>query len=452
MKFTTTLLSIVALFFFTSVTHAEETRTDNSNNENYDFYYQDLVVSAYYSPLPNQVRYLRDSYESDVRLNGNGTNGADGTEVFMGMLAAPKSYAFGTQIEIPGLGIGEVHDRGGAIIEKQGYHRIDVWMGYGDEGLTRALNWGMRKVTGKVFFEKNQKAGLDYTVVPAAQPQVAQAKAVERVAGTFTKNVELGQVDTQIPALKKLLNTLGYFLGEVDNNYFDEDLKASVIRFQIDQGIIASANTYEAGYVGSSTRKALEKALSEKPKTEVQTEKTENVQMAITNSLSKDSTGEDVKKLQGILAGLGYYQGPIDGVYSDDVMAAVFAFQKDSGILKSFNEVGAGHFGEKTKKALANALKEKEIKVAAFPVQKSLVLEGTPVEQSQVASATITPENISFPFTRSETLEMGEQGDHIIELQKALAEKGFLEYKYITGYFGPITAKAVDMAKETIIK
>ena len=78
---------------------------------------QTFIISAYYSPLPDQRVYFRGSYDADRRLNGNGTNGADGTQVYPGMLAAPKSYAFGTKLEIPGLGVGTIHDRGGAIVD-----------------------------------------------------------------------------------------------------------------------------------------------------------------------------------------------------------------------------------------------------------------------------------------------------------------------------------------------
>jgi hypothetical protein len=33
------------------------------------------------------------------------------------MIAAPKTYAFGTHIFFDGLGLGRVEDRGGAIVE-----------------------------------------------------------------------------------------------------------------------------------------------------------------------------------------------------------------------------------------------------------------------------------------------------------------------------------------------
>ena len=75
-----------------------------------------LVATAYYSPLPGQKYYLRGNYEKEVILNGNGTHGASGKPVFTGMLAAPKSYRFGTRIWVDGLGTGSVEDRGGAIV------------------------------------------------------------------------------------------------------------------------------------------------------------------------------------------------------------------------------------------------------------------------------------------------------------------------------------------------
>jgi hypothetical protein len=70
------------------------------------------------------------------------------------MIAAPKTYAFGTQIFFEGLGLGRVEDRGGAIVEAfvrgQAYDRIDIWVGSGDDGLKRARAWGRRQVKGTI--------------------------------------------------------------------------------------------------------------------------------------------------------------------------------------------------------------------------------------------------------------------------------------------------------------
>jgi 3D (Asp-Asp-Asp) domain-containing protein len=75
-----------------------------------------LIATAYYSPLPNQNYYLRNSHQEEVTLNGKGTNGASGKPVFVGMIAAPKGYDFGTKIWVEGFGVGSVEDRGGAIV------------------------------------------------------------------------------------------------------------------------------------------------------------------------------------------------------------------------------------------------------------------------------------------------------------------------------------------------
>ncbi|MCC6643813.1 hypothetical protein IT411_03620, partial [Candidatus Peregrinibacteria bacterium] len=77
-------------------------------------YEETFTITAYYSPIEGPKRYIRGSLEADKKLNGNGTNGADGTPVYPGMIAAPKSIPFGTKMMIPGIGTVAVHDRGGA--------------------------------------------------------------------------------------------------------------------------------------------------------------------------------------------------------------------------------------------------------------------------------------------------------------------------------------------------
>lgn len=55
------------------------------------------------------------------------------------IIAAPKSYPFGTRIYVPGYGLATVEDRGGAI---KG-NRIDVFFYTHEE----ALQWGRQKLT-----------------------------------------------------------------------------------------------------------------------------------------------------------------------------------------------------------------------------------------------------------------------------------------------------------------
>lgn len=117
-------------------------------------------VTRYYTPVENQQRYYRDSYEADFKVNCSGDClvTADGyrlkPEDAFKVAACPKEYAFGTRFEIEGIGTVTCHDRGGAIkITKtaQGEvieRRLDVWAGVGGQGLTNILTTkgGPRKV------------------------------------------------------------------------------------------------------------------------------------------------------------------------------------------------------------------------------------------------------------------------------------------------------------------
>jgi len=54
-----------------------------------------------------------------------------------GTIAAPRTYAYGTGMYVPGYGCGSVQDRGGAI---KGSH-IDLWFSTKHDAIT----WGLRK-------------------------------------------------------------------------------------------------------------------------------------------------------------------------------------------------------------------------------------------------------------------------------------------------------------------
>jgi 3D (Asp-Asp-Asp) domain-containing protein len=70
---------------------------------------------------------------------------ASGYEIKPGdiLIAAPRTFRFGTRMNIPGYGIAEVKDRGGAI---KG-NRLDVYFGTHQE----ALEWGRQKLMVQVL-------------------------------------------------------------------------------------------------------------------------------------------------------------------------------------------------------------------------------------------------------------------------------------------------------------
>jgi len=73
-------------------------------------------------------------------ITSNGHKIIDGDR----FVAAPKSFAFGTIMDIPGYGTVAVKDRGGAI---KG-NKLDVFFNTHQE----ALNWGVKRLTVTVFY------------------------------------------------------------------------------------------------------------------------------------------------------------------------------------------------------------------------------------------------------------------------------------------------------------
>ena len=134
-------------------------------------YEQEFILTAYYSPLPGQCCYVRGGYEADKILNGEGHTAADGTAVYPGMLAAPPVYGFGTEVTLPGLGTLTIHDRGGAIqVLDSGAHRLDVWVGHGEEGLARALAFGVQRIRGTVYPVGSRQPGNDFDLARLPAP------------------------------------------------------------------------------------------------------------------------------------------------------------------------------------------------------------------------------------------------------------------------------------------
>jgi len=245
---------------------------------------QTFQVSAYYSPLPNQHAYVSGSYAVDLRMNGNGTHGADGIPVYVGMISAPSKYAYGTKIFIPGLGVGTVHDRGGAIYTTKGYDRLDIWMGYGDEGRKRALQWGRQIVEGKIV-ASNTKDGFVFggTVVePVAEPVVGEIVANEY----FSTNLWLHIHNDAY--IKEEIKKIQAFLGSKQTGYYGHRTEKFVFDFQVAHGIVSSMNDFGAGTWGPKTRSAANAEIEKQEKAQQEEQKVGDV--------SEISTFEAVRK------------------------------------------------------------------------------------------------------------------------------------------------------------
>ncbi len=374
---------------------------------------QTFVVTAYYSPLPDQCCYFRGNYEAEIEFNGKGIKGADGTGVYPGMIAGPNTYPFGTVIELPGIGIGTIHDRGGRIIEwGDDIHRIDLWMGYGEPGLARALAWGARKVKGKVypigteapkehFVLENFNADSE---VLASLPKTDPLLIMEGVA--FEQGGQYG-----VRMVQSALHELGY-LTQVPNGNFGPATREALRKFQGEYGIIGDGTSVDrrtaATLVAASSIRETNLPIME-------------------IGLSEGTSGQSVRQSQKLLRYLGYYRGRTDGNFDDDMKQAVTVFQINMGIISDVKESGAGRIGPATQAAILRAWK---VKVAGL---KATAL-ATRVDITQRVKKKEIP---------TKYLSLGHKGQDVRLLQSFLSQKGYLLSKDVTGTFGSKTEAAL---------
>lgn len=121
-------------------------------------------LTAFYHPIPGQLKYEQGSYGAELRMEGGGS-GASGIKLEKGAIAAPPSYPFGTEIDLAGFGRGVVVDRGCAIQEAgvpstcpglargtTRYDHLDLFMGEGDEGRMAMAQWNGKETQGTVYY------------------------------------------------------------------------------------------------------------------------------------------------------------------------------------------------------------------------------------------------------------------------------------------------------------
>lgn len=375
---------------------AEETTTETGFP-----YTKTFVISAYYSPLPGQAHYATGSYEGDIRLNGGGVRGASGAGVNIHMFAAPPSFPFGTKLTCPGIGTGVVQDRGGAIKGS----RLDKWMGYGDIGLKRALQYGKRTVNCVVH-------GVDDSipVVSYIDDYSEAEKFIQSVITTPSVFVEDMWYESQgkdVELLQKHLQELGYY-HEAINAEYGEATRKAVFKFQKDYGIVTDENELGAGNFGPQTRMKLEAVLKKR-----------NEDALPGKKLQKGDSGDDVRKLQEALRKLGY-EVEVTEVYDDQTIEAVLRFQLDQELIESEDDQAAGYFGSKTLLALG-----KSIMTQSYLEEE--VGKTTPANTEALLSKDLKP---------------GDSGPEVYRLQEELKKLNFLRIEP-NGYYGQYTEHAV---------
>lgn len=373
-------------------------------------YEQDFILTAYYSPLPDQCCYVKGSEVADKVLNGQGTNGADGTEVYPGMLAAPPTYAFGTRIDLPGLGIMTVHDRGGAIQELEKAHRLDVWAGHGEEGLARALEFGVKRIRGTVYPPGTAQPAERFALESLPAPMDKLKPYLVAEAGLIDMQPAFGERGLSVSLLQEHLRDLGYFSHAVTGMYGDvtKESLASFVRDMALQEPTDRLTETTAAYLVAALR--LKDSASP------------------LDFVGRESAKSDIQKAQRLLRYLGFYRGRTDGLYSDAFFHAVLSYQQSQQLVGDASSPGAGRIGPLTKGKLDQELSRRRV---AAQADKLLVVK-------RVRELLVKQGKLLDRF-----LAEGDNGKAVIAVQTMLADAGFFPHDKINGNFGPLTAESV---------
>lgn len=372
-------------------------------------YERDFVITAYYSPLSGQCCYVTGSEATDRDLNGHGTHGADGTAVYAGMAAAPKSYPFGTRIELPGIGNITVHDRGGAIVEQGVSDRLDIWMGAGEEGLARALAFGVQRVRGTVYpvGSPMPKEHLSFEDFEAPQERIAPYA----VAPLQDIRANLGDRTWSVRMMQNALKAAGVFNHPVTGFFgavTQESLRTFIARYGLHAPDTSLTVEVSAYLLGEQMTEDRELELGE---------------------IDRRSSASDIRSAQRLLRSFGYYDGRTNGKYSDGLKQAIVRFQQDEKLVADASSSGAGRIGPKTLAALERQWKMRIVKRTATAILNARKVRDTLASQNRL-------------ITR--TMDKGSKGTDVVLLQKFLAHEGYFDIAKLNGYYGDQTTAAVE--------
>lgn len=373
---------------------------------------QEFILTAYYSPLPGQCCYVKGGYRADKVLNGEGIRGADGTAVYPGMIAAPSTYAFGTVVVLPGIGRFTVHDRGGAITELPGgAHRLDIWVGYGEEGLARALAFGVPRVRGTVYevggFQPKERFAFE--TLPAVLDRLEPFQV--RGQDLLSMQMKAGDRGLSVSLLQRSLKQLGFFQGAVTGLYGNATQEA-LHSFQEAYGLTQSTDVLSEQ--SAATLMAAVRRVGALP--------------PVAKNVEKGAKQSVVRTAQRTLRFFGFYTGRTNGQYDDALASAILRYQQKKGLVGTAQDPGAGRIGPITRATVAASW---DRRLVAALANRLLMLHrvGTLLDERG--------ENID------QFLEVGDNGEQVLLLQRLLAERGYFPEEKINGYFGEQTKTAV---------
>ncbi len=203
--------------------------------------------------------------------------------------------------------------------------------------------------------------------------------SVVSVMAVPTTTLKLGSKGPEVIELQQKLVENGYLDEKYLTGFYGPNTVEAVKKYQKENGI------KQTGVVAEKTIEALFLKRELDP----------------TIVMKKGDESANVKLLQQVLSDMGYLaEDKVTGYYGDVTEAAVKKFQKENGI----SQTGT---------------------VAKLTIEKiNTIINGTKLEVDRVYKS-------------------GDEDEGVKELQRRLYELGYLEEKYVTGYYGAITVAAV---------
>lgn len=169
--------------------------------------------------------------------------------------------------------------------------------------------------------------------------------------------------------------------------------------------------------------------------------------------------GQPVEELQAVLKLLGFYDGAVSGIYSDETSQAVARFQDAAGIPMTgrvttrtwnrlFPPAAANLASRPSTVSVPPAKPQRPILSAApaAPIPKPATVTVPKPDRPQPTRPAPEPDVAPDPFP---ILREGAKGDAVARLQNLLARLGVFD-GVADGDFGPMTLDAVKAAQEKL--
>lgn len=314
-----------------------------------------------------------------------------------GTRKAVKTVPMVSGVTINGNDTGEAVEKLQRRLSELGYYADEI-NGVCDKATVKAL----KAFQSKMSILADGIATPDVLTILYGATAIAAAQIVTPTPSPTvappTDTLRSGDSGTDVKKVQQRLKDLGYFTGTVDGKFGDATVKA-LKAFQKKNGLA------QDGVCGAQTRTVLfgiNPIYAEATATPSPTPT-----MAITEDtvvvIQSGSRGSVVLSLQQRLVELGYYSSRLDGVYLDDDITAVRAFQKANGLTVDGK---AGYLTQKT-------------------------LYSDTAVRGDLSTITVTA-----------TLRYGDSGTAVTTLQNRLIELGYL-VGTADGQFGSSTKAAL---------